>query len=135
MTPMNKTKYLRPTPCANHQRNIMTPINKIPIPLVNQFFAHHNVNSKQTPKNILAILLANILNPHITNIAPINEDPRYPAGNVHIGIPPRYNILNTFSTDSMYIYHSSNTSFVRINLDRFDFCTSQTPHKRMRKFM
>jgi hypothetical protein len=25
---------------------------------------------------------------HITKIAPMAEDPRYPAGKVHMGIPP-----------------------------------------------
>jgi hypothetical protein len=29
------------------------------------------------------------LKPHITKMAPINDEPKYPAGNVHIGIPPR----------------------------------------------
>jgi hypothetical protein len=58
-------------------------MKRIPIPRVSQFFAHHNVKSKQTPKKILAILDAKMLKPHMTRIAPIKEDPRYPAGKVH----------------------------------------------------
>jgi hypothetical protein len=67
---------------------MMRPMNRMPIARVSQFLAHHKVKSKQTPKNILAILDAKMLKPHMTRIAPIKEDPRYPAGRVHAWIPP-----------------------------------------------
>jgi hypothetical protein len=57
-------------------------MNTTPIARVSQFLAHHNVKSKQTPRKILAILDAKMLKPHMTRIAPIKEDPRYPAGRV-----------------------------------------------------
>ena len=66
----------------------MIPIKAIPIPRVNQFLAHHKVNNKHVPRKIEATLDAKMLNPHMTRIAPMSDDPKYPAGNVNIAFPP-----------------------------------------------
>ena len=50
--------------------------------------AHQRVNKKKTAIIRVAILLALISNPHAIKQAPMNEDPRYPAGRVMSGIPP-----------------------------------------------
>ena len=50
--------------------------------------AHQRVKRKNTASTIDAILLAFVLNPHAIKHAPMNEDPRYPAGRVNHGIPP-----------------------------------------------
>ena len=50
--------------------------------------AHHRVNRKKAAKTIDATLLAFISNPHAIKQAPMNDDPRYPAGRVMKGIPP-----------------------------------------------
>ena len=50
--------------------------------------AHQSVKRKNTASTIDAILLAFVLNPHAIKHAPMNEDPRYPAGRVNHGIPP-----------------------------------------------
>ena len=50
--------------------------------------AHHSVKRKNTASTIDAILLALVLNPHAIKHAPMNEEPRYPAGRVNHGIPP-----------------------------------------------
>lgn len=91
--PMKRTKYFRPTPCANHQRKTMIAMNAIPIPRVNQFLAHHKVRSRHVPRNMDAILDAKMLNPHMTSTAPIAEEPRYPAGSVQYGFPPCWLII------------------------------------------
>lgn len=74
--PINNTKYLRPTPCTNHQRNTIMPIKATPIPRVSQFLAHHNVKRRHAPRKMEAILEASKLNPHMTNMAPMAEEPR-----------------------------------------------------------
>lgn len=44
---------------------------------------------KQTPRTMLATLLATMSNPQNMSKAPIKDDPRYPAGSVIALIPPR----------------------------------------------
>jgi hypothetical protein len=46
------------------------------------------VKRKNTAMTSEAILLAFVLNPHAIKQAPINEEPRYPAGRVSQDIPP-----------------------------------------------
>ena len=50
--------------------------------------AHHKVTKKHAAKTREAILLAFVSNPHAIRHAPMNEDPRYPAGNVIHCMPP-----------------------------------------------
>lgn len=62
------------------------------LPTHNQFLAQYNTAKSITPSINAAILLANASNPANTKSPPINEDPRYPAGNVNCGIPPRMRV-------------------------------------------
>lgn len=50
--------------------------------------AHHRVIRKTTPITMVATLLASISNPQAIRHAPMNEDPRYPAGRVIRLMPP-----------------------------------------------
>lgn len=55
----------------------------------NQFLrAHHRVNRKNAARTRHATLLALVSNPHVIKQAPMNEEPRYPAGRVIQGMPP-----------------------------------------------
>ena len=55
----------------------------------NQFrLAHQSVNKKNAARTREATLLALMLNPHAMREAPMNEEPRYPAGRVMMGTPP-----------------------------------------------
>jgi hypothetical protein len=50
--------------------------------------AHQSVNTKNTARTMLAILLALVSNPHAMSAAPIKPEPRYPAGSVSHDMPP-----------------------------------------------
>jgi hypothetical protein len=50
---------------------------------------YQSVSKKQTPRTILATLLATISNPQNVSNIPITEEPKYPAGRVIALIPPR----------------------------------------------
>lgn len=89
MTPMNRIKYRRATPPATNQNKTIRPDIPTIRAHVNQFLrAHHSVNRKNAARTRHAILLALVSNPHAIKQAPINEEPRYPAGRVIQGIPP-----------------------------------------------
>ena len=90
ITPINKTKKRNGSACLMNQHAISSPTLSRTVMMVSQSLrAHHNVSRKQTPRTILATLLATISNPQKISRAPINEDPRYPAGNVIALMPPR----------------------------------------------
>jgi len=89
MTPMKRMKYLNATPPPTNQKSRTRPdIPKIKTHVIQFLLAHQSVKRKNTASTIDAILLALVLNPHAIKHAPMNEDPRYPAGRVNHGIPP-----------------------------------------------
>jgi len=102
-----RTRYRNATPPPTNQNSTIKPdIPKISIHVLfrhthyvnhqsqrhithNQFLlAHHKVTKKHAAKTREAILLAFVSNPHAIRHAPMNEDPRYPAGNVIHCMPP-----------------------------------------------
>lgn len=50
--------------------------------------AHQRVKRKNTARTMQATLLALMSKPHAIRQAPMNDEPRYPAGSVMKGIPP-----------------------------------------------
>ena len=80
----------RASPCFMNQKAINKPTAMRIVTIVSQsFLAHHNVSRKQTPRTILATLLATMLKPQKISKPPIRLDPRYPAGRVMNCFPPR----------------------------------------------
>lgn len=55
---------------------------------------------KNTASTIDATLLALVLNPHAIKQAPMNEEPRYPAGNVSQDMPPDMDVTPPSSASS-----------------------------------
>ena len=90
MTPMKSTTKRNGSACAmNQHATSRATLNSTVIIVSQSLRAHHNVSKKHTPKAILATLLATMSNPQKISNAPINEDPRYPAGKVIALMPPR----------------------------------------------
>ena len=89
MTPMNSTTNLSGSAWSMNQHAMSSPTAARIVPIVSQsLLAHHSVSRKQTPRTMLAILLATISKPQNMRSAPMREDPRYPAGSVIALIPP-----------------------------------------------
>lgn len=83
------TTKRRGAACLINQHATRSPTARRMVTIVSQSFrAHHSVSKKQTPRTMLAILLATMLKPQKVSRAPIRLDPRYPAGNVIAWIPP-----------------------------------------------
>jgi hypothetical protein len=76
--------------------------------------AHQSVNTKNTARTMLAILLALVSNPHAMSAAPIKPEPRYPAGSVSHDTPP--DIIVAPPSSASYISFISETTGGRVGV-------------------
>ena len=148
------TKYRRATPpSTNQNRTIRPDIPRIRAQVLgqielntanamrmheityNQFLrAHHSVNKKNAARTRHATLLALVSNPHAIKQAPMNEEPRYPAGRVTQGIPPDIRVSPPSSaTYSVSIRRSAHISvaLLTVQFHRVDGRTGQYAGNRM----
>lgn len=85
--------------------------------------SYHNVNKKNAAITMDAILLAFVLNPQAMKQAPINEEPRYPAGRVIQDTPPDIRVSPPSSAEKRFRSEEKVVpSTLTVERDRVDVC-------------